>query len=109
MCYDDDFGGFDDFDEFNDWDATQCAEGDYNAWEDEQVFRDQVAEAQEFVYDSCDDLGHEYEFDPHCGVNVCVVCDHHEGLARCYCGWSASGGDGRQELEDMGERIDEDY
>ena len=28
------------FDEFNDWDATQCAEGDYNAWEEEQVFQD---------------------------------------------------------------------
>jgi len=44
---DDDFGGYDDFDEFNDWDATQCADGDYNAFEDEQVFQDGVADREE--------------------------------------------------------------
>lgn len=35
---------YDDFDEFNDWDATSCANGDYNAWEEEQVFRDHEGE-----------------------------------------------------------------
>ena len=35
---------------------------------------------------------------PYCGANVCDDCEYHDGLARCYCGWSESGGDGRQEL-----------
>jgi hypothetical protein len=31
-------------------------------------------------------------------------------MARCFCGWSLSGGDGRAELEEMGEVIEpEDY
>jgi hypothetical protein len=34
---------FDGFDEYNDWDATSCANGDYNAWEEEQVFLDGIA------------------------------------------------------------------
>ena len=29
---------------------------------------------------------------PYCGVLVCCECGHHDGLARCYCGWSESGG-----------------
>jgi hypothetical protein len=33
---------FDSFDEYNDWDATSCANGDYNAWEEEQVFLDEI-------------------------------------------------------------------
>lgn len=44
-----------------------------------------------------------------CGCFVCDDCDHHDGLARCFCGWSLSGGDGRAELEEMGETIDDDY
>lgn len=43
-----------------------------------------------------------------CGVPVCEECGKHEGLARCFCGWSESGEDGRAELEEMGEVIDED-
>jgi hypothetical protein len=42
-----------------------------------------------------------------CG-KVCNECNDHDGLVRCFCGWSRSGGDGRQELIEMGERIDED-
>lgn len=49
------------------------------------------------------------EFSRYCGVKVCSNCDYHKGLARCYCGWSLSGGNGRQELEDMGEQIEDDY
>jgi len=45
----------------------------------------------------------------YCGAYICTKCDHHKGLARCYCGWSISGNDGRRELIDMGERIDDDY
>ena len=48
-------------------------------------------------------------FDRGCGVFVCGACGEHKGLARCFCGWSASGGNGRYELEEMGERIDDDY
>lgn len=45
-----------------------------------------------------------------CGVWVCDTCGHHKGLARCFCGWSADGGDGRQELIAMGETIEpEEY
>ena len=50
---------------------------------------------------------HDYEWSRYCGVDVCVFCDHHKGLARCYCGWAASGGNGYMELIEMGEIIDE--
>jgi hypothetical protein len=51
---------------------------------------------------------HDYTRSHSCGVMVCSLCDNHKGLARCYCGWSLSGSDGRQELSDMGETIDGD-
>ena len=28
------------FDEYNDWDATACANGDYNTWEENEIFND---------------------------------------------------------------------
>ena len=47
---------------------------------------------------------------------MCDLCEAHahvdkEGnvyqtLARCYCGWAASGGNGYQELLDEGENIE---
>lgn len=49
---------------------------------------------------------HDYALDRSCGAKVCLICDDHKGLARCFCGWSRSGNDGRQELIDMGETID---
>jgi hypothetical protein len=57
---------------------------------------------------------HKYEWDHFCGAQICYECNHHrsisgDDLARCYCGWAESGGDGRQELVEMGEQIDEDY
>ena len=52
--------------------------------------------------------GGTYHFRAYCGVRVCAACKRHEGLDRCYCGWSASGGDGRRELEEMGETIEPD-
>lgn len=54
------------------------------------------------------DCGGEYKFHPYCGCDVCIDCDSHKGLARCYCGWSESGDDGRAELEEMGETIEEE-
>jgi hypothetical protein len=44
----------------------------------------------------------------YCGVFVCDECGRHDGLTRCYCGWSESGGDGRGELVEMGEQIEEE-
>lgn len=44
-----------------------------------------------------------------CGVFVCDKCGEHEGLVRCFCGWAASGGNGRQELRGMGENVEDDY
>jgi hypothetical protein len=50
------------------------------------------------------------EFDRYCGAYVCRICNNHHGLARCYCGWASDGGNGRQQLVEMGETIDpEDY
>lgn len=46
-------------------------------------------------------------FSNHCAAYVCDRCGNHVGLDRCYCGWSASGGDGRTELIEMGEVIDD--
>jgi hypothetical protein len=43
-----------------------------------------------------------------CGVKVCEDCSLHEGLVRCYCGWAVSGGNGYNELIEMGETIEED-
>jgi len=55
------------------------------------------------------ECGGKYEMIENCGAWVCPECGNHLGLARCYCGWSAGGGDGRRELEDMGECIEDDY
>jgi hypothetical protein len=45
-----------------------------------------------------------------CGVKVCVKCEYHQGMVRCFCGWAADGGDGYQQLQEMGETIEpEDY
>ena len=51
---------------------------------------------------------HEYAFSSYCGVEVCNECGDHKGLARCYCGWAADGGNGRQQLIEMGETIEEE-
>ncbi len=45
-------------------------------------------------------------YSAYCGAHICMTCGNHMGLARCYCGWAASGGDGRKELVEMGETID---
>lgn len=39
----------------------------------------------------------------------CVECGHHENLVRCYCGWSIDGEDGRSELDELGEVVDDVY
>ena len=57
----------------------------------------------------CDKCGGEMSRDNGCGVLVCDQCDNHKGLARCYCGWSANGGNGLRELQEMGENCDDDW
>ena len=51
-------------------------------------------------------MDHQYILIEECGANVCMDCNDHEGLARCYCGWSLSGSNGYNELLDMGEQIE---
>lgn len=50
---------------------------------------------------------HEYDYDRHCGADICVQCGHHKGLVRCFCGWP--NGRGRQELEELGETIEDPF
>ena len=60
----------------------------------------------------CENCGEQQvppKVDINCGARVCYGCDHHAGLVRCYCGWSAGGGDGNAELRAMGENVDFDY
>jgi hypothetical protein len=52
--------------------------------------------------------GGEYQFDRGCGCLVCVECEDHKGMCRCFCGWTPHGGDGYQELLDEGECIEPD-
>lgn len=56
----------------------------------------------------CENGEHEYYMSQYCGANVCDKCGDHKGLARCYCGWSRDGGDGRRELTELGETIEEE-
>jgi hypothetical protein len=51
--------------------------------------------------------GH-YNFEKSCGAFVCCECNDHKGMARCYCNWAADGGNGRDQLVEMGETIDEE-
>lgn len=41
----------------------------------------------------------------YCACYVCCSCEDHHKMARCFCGWAISGGDGRAELVEMGEVI----
>lgn len=51
-----------------------------------------------------------HHFSTYCGAYICGGCGEHHKLSRCYCGWAADGGNGRQQLEEMGETIEpEDY
>lgn len=51
----------------------------------------------------CDGTAH---FSRYCGAYVCDKCGWHVGLVRCWCGWAADGGDGRKQLEELGETIE---
>ena len=54
--------------------------------------------------------GGNFHMNKNCGAKVCDKCTNHEGMARCFCGWSLSGRNGYTELLEMGEVIEpEDY
>lgn len=63
----------------------------------------------EFEQTECGEGEHDYgdKKDRTCGAFVCWNCGHHKDLVRCFCGWSASGGDGARELVEMGENLDD--
>ena len=55
-----------------------------------------------------------------CGASVCAYCNQHASVnpdtqeviqtfARCICGWAQDGGNGRQQLREEGENLEEDY
>ena len=48
---------------------------------------------------------HTYQFRRECGAFVCIHCEDHRHLARCYCGWPD--GQGREDLEADGEVIED--
>ena len=86
-------------------DAEQCAE-----YERHSPFRWVKESSANVVTENvCD--SHEYPERMHssCGAFVCLSCGHHDRLVRCFCGWALDGGNGRSQLIDMGETIDEDY
>jgi len=65
-----------------------------------------MAQAAQKPEEKCE-CGGDLEWSRSCGAKVCVKCDNHKGLARCFCGWSkTSPGRGREELEEAGETID---
>lgn len=51
---------------------------------------------------------HDYSYRRYCAAEVCADCGDHKNLVRCYCGWSLNGEDGRRELEELGEHLDEE-
>lgn len=54
----------------------------------------------------CETCGGELVFSRHCGADVCEKCSNHDGMDRCFCGWSISGNNGYNELLDLGENIE---
>jgi hypothetical protein len=74
-------------------------------WEEDRLQEDFEEERQltDDRQGNCRNCKGDYEFNRHCGAYVCDLCGDHKGLARCYCGWASSGGDGYRELSEMGD------
>ncbi len=94
---------------------VQCSCGRFRnvEQEDEPEGCDSCKDGTQYVkllYESCPKCGGDMARSNYCGVMVCENenCGYHKGLARCYCGWSEGGGDGRQELVEAGETIEEE-
>ena len=85
------------------------------------VFDCELIEGEEpegFMCEKCYSNG-SFEVSKDCGVWKCKDCGAHakyDGaeqepgpmLARCFCGWAADGGNGRQQLVEMGENVEDD-
>lgn len=56
--------------------------------------------------DKCGAAIDKYDWSDHCAAYICSKCGKHQGMVRCWCGWSESGRNGRAELEELGETID---
>ena len=76
-------------------------------------------EPEEFMCEKCYSNG-SFEVSNDCGVWKCRVCGAHATyrgaedepgplLSRCYCGWALDGGNGRHQLSQMGENVEDDY
>lgn len=58
----------------------------------------------------CNQCGTLAGWNEYCGCFVCNCGNHFRfgsELDRCYCGWARDGGDGRQQLADYGENVDD--
>jgi len=82
---------------------------DFGKWATAKIVPVTVVECENEPEFCGDHNQHPYIFNKECGCYVCEKCGDHKGLARCYCGWAASGGNGIEELEALGETIDPDY
>ena len=85
--------------------------GGWTLHSEHRSYRDAVDQADmvrgRVVKSKCSECGDEYVLSRTCGACICVSCGNHDKLVRCFCGWSISGRNGREELEEMGETIDE--
>jgi hypothetical protein len=55
----------------------------------------------------CGECGGATAWSKYCGAQVCLICDNHIGLVRCFCNWSLTRpGHGKEELKEMGEQIE---
>ena len=70
--------------------------------------------------EQCPSQEHAWNRIDSCGAYGCAHCNQHASVnpdtqeviqrfVRCICGWAEDGGNGRQQLLDMGENLDEDY
>jgi hypothetical protein len=70
--------------------------------------------------EQCPPHEHSWDFVDSCGASVCIECSQHasvnrdtgaivQSFVRCICGWAQDGGNGRQQLVEMGENLEEDY
>jgi translation initiation factor 2 beta subunit (eIF-2beta)/eIF-5 len=71
-------------------------------------------------YLEVEECAHNWHRNDSCGAYVCTSCFQHANVnretqeviqtfVRCICGWAQDGGNGRQQLIEMGENLEEDY
>jgi hypothetical protein len=91
-------------------DVTTCPEDitviiiDHDNLDDDDKI--EVKHVSQITKTRCSNNEHNYEWNQFCGAEVCSDCGDHKNLTRCFCGWSFDGGDGRRQLEELGETIE---